>query len=94
MRERQRGPTQRCEVRCRRPPHTGDLQVLPGAVHSSERWVTPAAVAARVAYCGGDSTFWRLDARVSGNSPGWREGGTDMPLGLAQKGSPVESRQP
>ena len=58
--------------------------MLPGAVHSCERRVTPAAVAARVACRGGDSTFFRLKAQVSGESPGRREGGTDKVLESAR----------
>ena len=59
--------------------------MLPGAVLSCERRVTPAAVAARVAGRAGDSTFLRLEARVSGDSPGRREGGTDRALESARK---------
>ena len=78
----------------RSPPHKVDVRALVGAERSCERRVTPAAAAERVVDRCGDSTFARLHARVSGESPGRREGGTDRALESARKGSPVESRRP
>ena len=83
-----------CSHLVRFPPHMGDVRALVGADRSWERLVTPATAAEQVVDRCGDSTFARLDARVSADSGGLREGGTDRALESARKGSPVESRRP